>query len=281
MLRYRLRAVWVALGVAAVGLVACAGAAAAPIVLENGNSWARFWTDSQLGNDIWVVDDWNYLRQQWFWYRVDDPAGPSGGEKSLDALDPAPSAYVTDTDGDGIDDNLRLRYTGVDQGLTVEINYNLLGGTPGSGRADLAETIRITNASPVTQTVHFFQYVDFILSAGEDTVAIPWPNTAGQWFGTIHTAETVTTPVPSHYDVGLVPVLLDDLNDALPTTLGDHAGPLVGDVSWAFQWDLEIGPGDSRLISKDKSLVILPEPATLALVGLGVAGLVARRRNRF
>jgi len=264
-----------ALAVVAV-CVMCSPAPAAPVRLDHGNSWVRIDPESPLGHDIWVVDGWNLLRRQWFWYRVDGVGGPTG-EASLDTLDPAPFVFVTDTDGDTLSDNLFLRYTSPGQGLTIEVNYNLRGGTAGSRRSDLAETIRIINTATVSQTVHFYQYMDLILSAGYDTVEIPWPNTAVQWFGALRASETVVTPVPSHCEVNAAQVILDALDDSLPTTLNDQTGPITGDVAWAFQWDVTLAPDGSYLISKDKSLV--PEPASVGLLGLGLLGLMARRRR--
>jgi hypothetical protein len=61
--------------------------------------------------------------------------------------------------------------------------------------------------------------------------------------------------------------------------LNNVNGPLVGDVTWAFQWDSIIGAGQSLEIYKDKTLIVpvIPEPSVLALVGIG-AGLLLRRR---
>jgi len=280
----RLTAVGVLVLVSGV-LVGSAGAG--PITISDGNSWARVWPyagEDAQGMDIWVVNqpdgtDLNVLQQQWFWYRV-DRATTGGGEKPLEALDTEPFVFPSDTDGNGQDDNLYLRYESLDEGLTVEVNYRLMGGTAGSGRADITESIRIINMADTAQTVHFFQYSDFILSFNEDTVVIPWPNTARQWFDAVRMSETVVTPVPAGSEVALVLDLLDELNDDAPTTLTGFGGPLTGNASWAFQWDMALEPGGSFLISKDKSITPTPDPATLALLGLGALGLIARRRRK-
>jgi len=259
---------------------------AAPILIENGNAWARIWpdiADPDQGMDIWTVNgpdgvDWNILHQQWFWYSVDTVGGPMA-EKPLEALDPAPFVFASDTDGDSLADNAFLRYTSASEGLEISVNYRLMGGTPASGVADIAETIRIVNTAAVAQTIHFFQFSDFNLSAADDTVEVTLPNTADEWFGALRLTETVVTPAATAYQVGVAADLLGLLNDGLPTTLDGTAGPVTGAVGWAFQWDAVLGPNATLLISKDKSVVLLPEPATLTFVGLGAALMAVRRRR--
>jgi len=254
-----------------------AAASPGPVILQHGNAWTRINPGSQAGNDIWVVDGWNLLDKEWFWYRVDTPA-TAGREFSLDALDSSPTVLASDTNGDGQPEHLYLRYANANQGLSVEVDYSLIGGTLGSGRTDLDEGIRITNLAREARTIHFFTYAQFNMSVNEDTAVVKNANTVDQSFLPWHASEVVVTPAPTLYEVNMVPVTLDSLNDGLPTTLNGNLGPMTGEVAWALEWDFTLPAGGSYLISQDKTLTLVPEPATLALVGLGLAAVFCRRR---
>ncbi|MBE3069060.1 MAG: PEP-CTERM sorting domain-containing protein [Planctomycetes bacterium] len=263
-----------AVGILVVCLVVAAPASAY-VMLQDANSIAQFDVTTSAGLNEWLVDGTNHMYQQWFWYRV----GPAGGEQPINALTLDGAPLVTDTNNDGSPDTLYTRYLG--QGFAIDLWYILAGGATGSGTSEIAEIIRINNTSATDSLdFHFFQYADFNLNddGSQDTVDITGGNTAYQASPTAYVAETVVTPKPSHFEAALSGMTLASLSDAAPTTLSDTptAGP--GDVSWAFEWDKEIAPGQTLLISKDKNIV--PEPATMALMGTGLVIALAARRKR-
>jgi hypothetical protein len=143
----------------------------------------------------------------------------------------------------------------------------------------MGEQISIFNLTPSPLEFHFFQYADFDLSAA-DTAIFTNSNTVDQTGGGLRLSETVVTPVPSHREAALFPVTLNKLNDGLPTTLSDNAGAGPGDVTWAYQWDAVIPPSGTFLISKDKHISLVPEPAAASLLCVAAGLLVARRRKR-
>jgi hypothetical protein len=245
---------------------------AALLTLIDDNSSADFDTATPANNYNWFVDGADRLAQQAFWYRI----GPAGPEFSVHTL-PIGVQGTTDANFDGNPDTLFVRYNGA--GFRVETRYTLDGGVPGSGNSDMGEQINIINLTPSPLDFHFFQYADFDLSAA-DTAIFTNANTVDQTGGGLRLAETVVTPVPSHREAQFFPVTLNKLNDALPTTLIDNAGIGVGDVTWAFQWDVVIPPSGNFQISKDKNIVRVPEPGLLSLVSLATGLLLTQRRKR-
>src|SRR4029079_16841749 len=99
--------------------------------------------------------------------------------------------------------------------------------------------------------------------------------------------ETVVTPVPAHREGAFFNTTLAKLTNAGPDTLTDTP-PLgvtlgFGDMTWAYQWDFFLAPGDTFQISKDKNLHAtppIPEPGTGSLLTIATLLVLARFRKR-
>lgn len=267
-------------GCGAVALAAFAGfgqpARATLITLTDLNSTVNFDTQSQLGMYDWYVDGVDHMYQQWFWYRV----GSTGPEASLDTLTQV-GAFAVDTNpftDQGVD-VLTVLYRGA--GFDVEVKYSLQGGNAGSNISDVGEQIKITNTGERALDFHFFQYSDFDLngSALDQSISITGGNTATQTDGASYIGETVVTPAPNQYAVGTFSAQRDSLNDGVATNLGAVGGPLSNmDLTWAFQWDINLGVGQSFSISKDKHVSVpAPGAALLGVMGLGLIRATRRR----
>jgi hypothetical protein len=259
----------VCLGLTAVG---AERSSAALLTLIDDNSSADFDTATPSNNYNWFVGGTDLLAQQAFWYRI----GNAGPEFSVHTL-PIGVQGTTDANFDGNPDTLFVRYNG--NGFRIETRYSLDGGSPASGTSDLGEQISIINLTPSPLDFHFYQYADFDLSAA-DTVVFTNSNAVDQVGGALRLSETIVTPVPSHREAAFFPVTLNKLNDGLPTTLSDNAGAGAGDVTWAFQWDVVIPPSSTFLISKDKLIKPIPEPAAILLLSVGAAFCGGLRRSR-
>ena len=249
--------------------------------LQSGNSTALINAGTQDGMYNWSVNGENQLFQQWFWYRV----GAGGPESAINTIS---AAAIVPT---GLNE---ATITYANAQLSIRVDYTLSGSAPGTGHAQMGESITINNLSSGPLDFHFFQYSDFDLNGdpGGDTVQV-FKNLNGKYYeadqsrGVNSFSETTATggdpgqpPGADRAEANFYPGTLNSLNDGGPTTLNNIQGPLgTGDVTWAFEWDTTLAQGGSMVISKLKTLDV-PEPGTLALAGLGLTILLTLRRRK-
>jgi hypothetical protein len=249
------------------------------VTLQDVNSVAHVDTTQGAGNGMtdWSVGGQNQLAQQWFWYRTSSGAL----QKSIDTIS-APTIVQPDA--------ADMTVTYANATFSLSISYSMSGTTPGSGNADIQESIHIHNntASPLNFT--FFQYSDFDLGGNPngDSVSIH-PNGSGGYDSATQTklatqiSETVITPPANRAEANTWPNTLNSLINTPGYNLNNVTSAGPGDVTWAYQWDFtSIAANGDQDILKDKILSIspIPEPSVIAL---GIAGLTAfalRRRVR-
>jgi len=261
-----------AAALAATASLANAGEQQGGLTIADFNSEATFSDADQIS---WTVDGVENLFTQSFFYRT---AGMND-EANISSLD-LQGTSLSDTNpfSDDRDDTIvQLWSDGV---IEVETTFGLAGGTQGSRRAGLAEQIDITNTGTSAITLSFFQYVDFDLGdSTTDSGEITDGNTATQWDedGTVFLSETVATPAPDSFQMSNFPMIADLFGNGVVDNLDGTSDSLSeADVTWAFQWDITLGAGQTFLISKNKT--IAPAPGSMALLALG--GFAASRRRR-
>ncbi len=168
--------------------------------------------------------------------------------------------------------------------FTVTLNYELIGGSAGTGVSELVERIKITNTQPDDSlSFTLFEYDDFDLvdTSDNDVVTIDVSG-ATALDTTVDTTLTITPSIPATaVDVAAFGDILDLLQDSELTNLSltsDMFGP-GEDIELAFQWDFNLDVGESIELVKTTSIV--PEPgALLTWLSLAACGLGGRRNRR-
>lgn len=265
-------------GVIALATTAFTPAFAADFTLSFKNSSIEINTNASAGASNWKVDGVNYLNYHWFYYRV----GSAGGEAPIQNIG---TSTATLSHIPNIISSLDLTYA--NSSYSVRTLFDLTGGNFGSGSASLSESITVRNLSGSSLDFHFFQYSDFNIwgLAGGQTVQFS-PNLATGGYNTVAQTDgfrVVTenvgdfiTPI-GRFEANLANITLSSLTDSSPTTLANTQTAGLGDVTFAYQWDVVLAPGGSFQLSK--LLSIVPEPTTASLMFLSAMAFGLTRRQ--
>jgi hypothetical protein len=252
--------------VGAMVLVACvamAPAAGNADTLTNGNSTVNINPNSSSGVYNWVVDGTDQLFQQWWW------VGSTGAQSALTT--PTSTQTLTNV----------VVYTWTGTNFTASTTYTLLGGANGSGTSDLGEALALTNSSNTSQDFRIYLYADFDLGGqiSFDTASINSSLTRAVQTGSGWTVATSSVIPATYGEVNTYANTLTSLNGAAAYTLNDTLSGGPGDMTWALEWDVTIGPGGSVTLSIDKNITV-PVPPSVFLLGTGLLGLVGLRFRR-
>lgn len=249
------------------------------LISENNSSLGLNITNSgsgPTGLSSWSVDGVNQLDRLSFFYRI------GGGQEY--ALDNITSSPLVNLSGN----NIEVTYANATFG--IKFSYTLAGYASGTGRSGATLGVNIINYQASPLDFHLFQYSDFDLggNTGGQTVdflkALGKFNRAAQTGSGLSLINTFTgtaipNPTPlieaSLYNTTLLNLM--DLSQTAFNSLSTNAGP--GDVTYAIQYDLLLGAGESFALSEEFSLIV-PEPATAALLMVAAGCLAITRRNR-
>lgn len=233
----------------------------------------------------WTIGGVNQLNLQTFYYSVD--TGPATSIYTLGLVSgPTLTTNISKT-------IVSLDATYADSTISVGTLFSLQSSPIGSAKATLTQTYTINNLLTTAQVFHFYQYSDFDLggASGDQNVQF-YDNGSGEYYQVVQTATSGTiltglvtgvtggVSAQSEVQAGFYDGNQFGLGSGNPVTLDNTLTAGVGNVVYAYQWDVLLAPGASLTISEIQTVV--PEPSSMTLVASGVLALtwVWRRRSR-
>lgn len=222
------------------------------------------------GNTYTVNGSSDQAFQEWWWYRVN---GVNSREFALSNQSAAPVISGN---------NMILAYR-EPEGFTSTLHYTI-NNTPGG--ALVTGTNFIKNEGNVALSLSLFNYIDYDIggTATGDRATMLSPNPATRWAifdpAVLINAEYRAIDA-SNYQVTAFPVLRGSLTDTGVTTLNNTGLPFgAGDFTGGLEWQFTLDPNQEIALQTSRLLNPVPEPATMAILGLGAAALLKRRRAR-
>jgi len=245
---------------------------------------AQTFTLTDTGTSATIVANSTFGLKDWTLLGVDQVFANTymwriGDSSTADFIQNLPVTNAVQTGNRFLD----LTYTNVAQGFAIDITYVLTGGI---NTFDVAEIVRVRNTGASALDFRLFQYNDFDLNntAGDDTVSRVNSSQIKQVDGLValNVLNQGATPQPNFSELGSTSFgssIISTSGYNLDTTPGNNIGQsFSGDAAYAFQWSVNIGAGQSYTISTDK-VAAVPEPATMAALGLGALTLLRRRKR--
>lgn len=254
---------------------------AVDVTLTDDDSTVVIDPHGSTGMKTWKIGDTDHLSQQWFWFRTSLGGVYSDREYSIDEIS-APSVVQA------IPSVAEITYA--DGNIEAQVTYSLTDVPGLLGGSDLIEIVRVTNNTDEALTLTLIQYSDFDLggTATDTDLEITNGNTATQKDTAVGAlmSETVVSQLHlvssevGYWNTTLAKLVDGDVDNLDGTTLLT----VDGNMTWAFQWEKELAPGEALLFSKNKHISLkpggdkpVPEPAGLGLVGIALLALRKRR----
>ena len=174
----------------------------------------------------------------------------------------------------------QVHITYTESQFTMRVIYTLLGGV---GQGNLAEQVMVTNTSNQALDFRLWQYTDFDLANGTNTVTRNG-NASMQQTNANYLMDTTTSSVAQVSQLGAFPTVRNQivLSDAdLLVAAGSGIGEtFVGDSTYAFEYVRQIGAGEAVLFGSNRHLAAVPEPGTMLALAAGASLIAARRRRK-